>query len=506
MIKTRLLMLGFLVCFISFANAQRIIYSETDKDDSKNVDFEIIGKIGNNFQIYKAARNKSYVVLYDQDMKQIDKVEQDYIPDERLINSDVYAYSDFSYLFYQYQKRNVVYFMAAKIDENGKKVGEPIELDTTHLGFAANNKIYNSITSEDKNKFLIFKVNSRNRSKYLITTILLNDKLESIKKSQIYLPMDERNDFIDEFKVDNKGNIVFVKFTRNNNDNISAASLILKGAQDDDFTYQSLNLNKLYLDQVFLKIDNFNNRYFLTSFTYQQRRGNIEGLYFYIWDKDNPRAGITKTIKFGDELRNEARGNNGSRFAFDNYFIRNIIIKKSGGFLLNAESYYTTSRGNNFNRWDYLYGIPSISSFDNYYYSPYSYGYNSMFWRSRSNQQVRYHADNIVVLSFDNKGDLEWNNVIKKEQFNDDSDDLVSFQLVNTGAALHFIFNSMEKRAVLLTDFVLDPNGSISRNPSLKNIDRGYSFMPKYAKQINSQQVLIPCMYRNYICFAKVDF
>ncbi len=496
-----------LLCFFTTAKAQRIIYSEPDKDDTKNVEFEIIGKIGNNYQVYKSVRNKSFVVLYDQEMKQIGKVEQDYIPDDKLINVDVYPYNDFSYLFYQYQRRNVVYFMAAKIDVAGKIIGAPVELDTTHLGFASNNKIYNSVTSEDKSKILIFKINSRNRNKYLISTLLFNENLEKLKKSQLLLPMDERNDYIEEFKVDNAGNMVFVKFNRNNNDNISAVSLVLKRAQEDSFTFQNLNLYKLYLDQLFIKIDNFNNRYFLTSFTYKQRRGNIDGLYFYVWDNAESKVNMEKSLTFGEELRNEARGSSGNRTAFDNYFIRNIIIKKNGGFLMGAESYYTTSRGNNFNRWDYLYGMPSMLPFDYNYYSPFSYGNNNMFWRSRNNNQsLRYHADNIVILSFDNKGDLEWNNVIKKEQFNDESDDMVSFQLVNTGAALHFVFNSMEKRAILLTDFVLDPNGNISRNPSLKNIDKGYSFMPKYGKQISSQIVLIPCMYRNYICFAKVEF
>jgi hypothetical protein len=46
---------------------------------------------------------------------------------------------------------------------------------------------------------------------------------------------------------------------------------------------------------------------------------------------------------------------------------------------------------------------------------------------------VRYHADNIVILSFDKNGNLQWNNVISKEQFDDDTDDLISYQLMNTG-------------------------------------------------------------------------
>ena len=119
---------------------------------------------------------------------------------------------------------------------------------------------------------------------------------------------------------------------------------------------------------------------------------------------------------------------------------------------------------------------------------------------------MRYHADNIVVLSFDNKGTLEWNNVMSKSQFDDESDDLISYQLMNTGGQVHFLFNQQERRNNLLSDYSISPDGQMNRNPTLKNLDRGYQFMPKYGKQVSSRQIIVPCLYRNYICFAKIDY
>jgi len=77
---------------------------------------------------------------------------------------------------------------------------------------------------------------------------------------------------------------------------------------------------------------------------------------------------------------------------------------------------------------------------------------------------------------------------------------------MNTGGELHFLFNNLEKRLQLLNDFSLEPGGKINRNPTLKNLDRGYDFMPKYAKQVSARQMIIPCVYRNYICFAKLEY
>jgi hypothetical protein len=96
--------------------------------------------------------------------------------------------------------------------------------------------------------------------------------------------------------------------------------------------------------------------------------------------------------------------------------------------------------------------------------------------------------------------------VIGKSQFDDETDDMISYQLMNTGSEIHFLFNQQERRNNLLTDFSLTPAGELNRNPTLKNLDKGYEFLPKYGKQVSARQMIIPCAYRNYICFAKVDY
>src|ERR1044071_2195348 len=88
--------------------AQKIVYSEPERDDTKRMNFEVVGKIDGNFLIYKNIRGRNWITVYDNDMKQKSKAEHDYIPDDRLINVDFFSYSDFSYMIYQYQKRNVV--------------------------------------------------------------------------------------------------------------------------------------------------------------------------------------------------------------------------------------------------------------------------------------------------------------------------------------------------------------------------------------------------------------
>jgi hypothetical protein len=499
--------ISFLLLSVAlFSQAQKVVYSEPDRDDNRRINFEVIGKISGNFLIYKDAGSKNYISVYDNEMKQVDRVEHDYIPNERLINIDFFTYPDFVYLVYQYQKKNVVYCDAVKVDGKGQKISDIFSLDTTHIGFAGNNKIYSAITSEDKNSLMIFKINSKNRSKYLLTTLLFDNNLTLRKRSSFHLAMDDmKEDYLNEFNLDNDGDLVFTKFVRGGNDAIAETQLLWKPAMADSLKTVDVALNKIFLDELHIKVDNLNKRYFLTSFYYKQRRGNIDGFYFYTWDKQTQTPSLQNAVPLGEELRNEARGEASVRTAFNDYFIRNIIVKRDGGFIIGSESYYTTSRYNNsWNRWNYLYGSP-FGYYDYYSYSPM---YSSWWWRNQysNNQAVRHHADNITILSFDNTGKLQWSNVIHKQQFDDQTGAQVSYQAVNTGGQIHFVFNEEDKRAMLLTDYILSPDGQVTRNPTLKNLDQKYEFLSKFGKQVSSRQIIIPCYYRNYICFAKVEF
>jgi hypothetical protein len=491
---------------ITASFGQKIVYSEPEREDSRRMDFEIIGKVSGNFLIYKKIRTNNYVAVYNQEMEQIGKEEQDYMPEDRLINVDFFPYSDFTYVIYQYQKKNVVYCDAVKIDGNGKKISDIISLDTSHIGFSASNKIYSTITSEDKSKLMVFKINTKNHSKFIITTLLFDNNLALGKRSRFVMPMDEHDDYLDEFNVDNEGDLVFAKFNRNTNETINNTTLLWKKADSDSVLNIDVPHKDILLDEIHIKVDNTNRRYFLTSFYYKQKRGNIEGFYFYVWDKQTQYPVLQNSVVLGDELRKEARGDANIRSAFNDYFIRNIIIKRDGGFLINTESFYTTSRLGNWNRWNYLYGYGMDYRALDYY--AIGYPYSSWWWRGRydNTQSVRYHADNVTILSFDKNGTLQWSNVIHKEQFDDEGDNRISFQLANTGGQLHYIFNMDEKRTLLLNDFTLSPDGQINHNPTLKNLDRGYEFLPKYGKQISASQVIIPCFFRNYICFAKIEF
>ncbi|MBA2250762.1 MAG: hypothetical protein H0W12_11300 [Chitinophagaceae bacterium] len=501
-IKTGLLLLVMLplACF-----CQRITYSVPENDDSRSVDFEVIGKVNNNFLVYKNIRNRFAVSVYDNDMKLKERVPLDFIP-EKTINVDFIAYPDFAYIIYQYQRRSILRCMAAKIDGNGHKIGEPVELDTTFINVFADNKIYSTINSEDKQQVMIYKIQKKN-DRFFFTTILFNAQLGLLHKSRLIMPYDDRKDIFSDFLVDNEGNFVFTKSTKvSARDLIDKASMVTKAPLSDDFESNDINLDNNFLDEVKLKIDNVNKHYILSSYYYKQKHGNIDGLYTGIWDKNSRKQLAAHSFLFTDAQKQEAKTDGSTKIAFNDFFIRQIILKKDGGFILTGEDYYTQSHSSPWNRMDYLYGYPYMSSYDYYLYSPSGYWYN---YRPRSfsgNGQTRYYYENISVMNVDKDGNLLWSNVIRKSQYDDDTDNFLSFAIMNEGGELHYLFNELERRYQLIDDQTITPDGKITRNPTLKSLDKGYEFMPRFAKQVSAKQIIVPCTFRNYICFAKIDY
>lgn len=504
-----LLAFVLIACFPLISSAQRIYYSESERDDSRRTNFEIIGKVGNNILVFKNNRTDNAISVYDNEMKLVERVKLDYM-DDRWINVDFVPYTDHLWMIYQFQRKGVVYCMGVKLNSQAKMLTDPIELDTTRIGWAASNKIYTTVFSDDKSKILVFKINSKNPNNFLFTTLLYNNELQLQQKHRMQLAMEERNDYFTDFLVDNDGDMVFGKYIRKSgSDYVSDVRLIRKKATEEHFVVSDLKIGEKVLDEVKIKIDNTNRRYIFTALYYKQKRGNIEGLYTAVWDKGTDALLRETNLAFSEELRRLAKGPDANlRLAFNDYFIKNMIVKRDGGYILIGESMYTTSRGGAFNRWDYYnWNNPWSSPMSYNYYSPYYNSWGSPWNRwGNGSQATRYHAENIMILSFDKDGALEWNNVIPKSQFDDEGEGLVSHQIMNTGGELHFLFNLYERRTLLLNDQSIGPEGQITRRPTLKGLDRAIEFMPRYGKQISARSMIIPCQYRNYLTFAKVDF
>ena len=96
--------------------------------------------------------------------------------------------------------------------------------------------------------------------------------------------------------------------------------------------------------------------------------------------------------------------------------------------------------------------------------------------------------------------------MILKSQTDDDNDGFLSYGILNAGAEINFLYIEKERNSQIISNQSISTYGKLYRYPTLKSRESGYQFMPRLAKQVGAKQMIVPCVYRGNICFARVDF
>jgi hypothetical protein len=507
----------FFLLFIAFlpaAKAQNIVYADISKTDVQKMNFEILGKVANNYLIYKEVKNKHRISVYDQNMNLLQDAPITILPKKNaLLDVSFFPSGRFVNMVYQYQDGFIVYLMTAKVEPNGQILEAPRVLDTTMISYKADSKIYNTLSSEDGRKIMLFKINRRNRNLYNFSTKLYDNNLEIINEDFFTVPMENENYRLGSYTLTNDGTLAFIKFSRLSSGNISDAVLMEKNSKETSLNNVEIGKNtEIFLDDIKLKIDEKNRRYILTSLYSNSKKGNIDGIYVCAVAKRNGQIVFEKSSVFNDEFRKNAKSGSSLKSVFNDYFINNIVLRDNGSFLVCAESLYT-SGGNNWDRWGYWgspYGMwnPWYGGWG--YWSPYRF-YSPFFYRSYwwgsgfyGSGSSRYHAGNIILIPFDKNGDkMADENVIVKRQSDTQTDGTISYQVLNEKNSIHFLLNNSGKISTL-EDIIIAPNKNLGKGNAIEAKNKNIDFMPRYGKEVGRRELIIPYREKKNISFAKI--
>ena len=510
--KRSFLSIIFAISFIYTGFSQNITYSEVERADSRNMNFEILGNFSGNFLVYKNLNKRQTLTIYDNSMAIKENIKLDFISD-RTNNIDFITYPDRFLMVWQFEKGNTIYSKAATVNGEGKLIGSVMDLDTSKQSFFSSKVYYSFTWSEDKSKLLLYKTYTRN-NEYTHVTKVYNDKFLLLDSSKMIFTYNDNREEFGNLLIDNEGTILFEKIKQNAREEyINTLEINFKKLNNSQLATVNIPLDKQLIQSPLIKVDNLNKNYLINTFSYQKNRGNVDGLLSAIISRDSFKV-TNQTINiFSDSLRAKLSGKTDFRTVYNNLNIRNVILKKDGGFIVLTEEYIRQRRfGNGFNDrfnngFNNGFGNNGFyNSYSDYYlYNRGYYGYYRPF-NDGSGRDIVYNYNDVINFSFTKNLQLQWNNVINKTTSDIENDNFLSFTNMNAGREIHFLFLQKDNNRQILSNYAVQPDGSIIRYPTLKGREAGYNFMPRLARQTGVRQMLVPCIVRNNIAFAKIDF
>lgn len=477
-----MLLLGFFL--FNSVKAQEVIYSPYDKFDIRLDEYGIVGMSGGNLYTYTYSPGNAVLTAWDDSMNKAATILLDFFPD-KIYEVRFIAYPDKMIVLYQALESNKVVQYAAMLDSKGRLKGKPIELGTAKTGILGATRVYfSSEVSENKKSIIIYSINDKG-SDIDFDAKWLDDNIAVVKKSKATFRSDYSLEH-GEVNLSNDGTVFMNAYSTAGTLNYADQFWVLKltpGATK--FDAKELKLDDKYVASGYLKVDNANNKVYFGGFYSNKKNGSFDGIIYTDVDMVTADFLTTKFIPFDHDLT-QAAGVRHKNHAFDNYEVKQIIVKNDGGFVLISEMHYMTTRSN---------------------YTP-GFGYYSFYNTPYMSTMVReYHYEDIMALSYNKDGMREWSSFIPKLQYSqEDGGVFSSYALLNTGGTLGFLFNDFNVAHSRIQLGTIDATGTTDIHSFVAEGNDYPDWLPKSGKQVAGRVLIVPCFHKKQICFARVDF
>lgn len=498
---TDLLKLFSLIMVLHFLSgclqAQQVYYSEINKKERANLDFQIIGKTNNSILIYKKSEGDHQIAFYDEKMTFIKSIEMDFIP-EKTINIDFIKKGDSVIVIYASVKNREVSCYMSILSLSINQFSAPYLIDETEIGFLSDRNLYDVWASDNKNNLLISRKLIRN-DEVELKIFVFNSAFILTDNTLFLHAYNPNKDLLSDIIIDNEGMVAFALQTRRRAiDNFDSLVLFVHRKGEKDFSSFPINLEEHFIEKTLLKADNINNKIIFNAYYNTRKRGRVEGLFSAVHSLKN--STLQKAFNVLPASFYSTISSSGSRGEIDNMDPKQILVKRNGEFVLVAEDSYTETFSNN--NWNRNFN-PAFSGANDFYF-------NNMNVMGNPNNGVltqrRYFANNIVVAAVDSALGLNWTNSITKRQMDTDADVYLSFALMNQGKDLQFIYIERDQQKHILSRQSIDFSGNTNRYATVKGNEPLVEFMPRRAKQIAAREIIVPYTYLNHLGFAHLVF
>ena len=481
------------LCFlggIPASHAQDIFYSKERKFSFQNGDFEVIGWSGDRLYTYRASKEGFFLDAYNDSMRLMATIALDFFP-QKIYETKFINYDDQVTVLFQAVQSNYVVQYAVRLDNKARMLQKPVALDSVKTGwFGPTKSYYSYVVSNDKERIMIYGLgNNKSAKSSGLSTILLDKQLNILAKSAP--SFDHDVDFtIGQTILGNDGTLYMSGYTESGSRGYGGDARMIKlPAGTDVFQTSMLPMTNIFISGMFIKLDDNKNEVYIGAFYSDKKAGNIEGVIYGLYHPAQDSVAVFKTIPFDQQLRSATDDRNKKK-AFNDYQVKNIVVKNDGGFILVSESFYMATRTS--------YGSG---------YSGFYSNYSNFNYPGTTTSIREYVYGDIMVIDYNENGERRWHNFIRKEQYSQEDGGLFSsFGLLNSGASLVFLFNDFSSNRSSLNLAAVDVNGNLQ----LKKLNAGNGndgdWLPRSGKQTDAVELVVPVLRKNNLSFVKLSF
>jgi hypothetical protein len=548
MLKSFLSYIALFFVSLQGLTAQSYVLSGIEKTDKGQMQYEVLGKVGSRYWIYKNNEGISTIAQYNDQMQLVQQNDLVFLP-KKLNALEFVTKSNKVFAFYQFQSATTLYAMVAELDEKGQLVGAPTIVDTAEkIRPGSNTKVFNLIESEDRSKLLYFSVNTTNPASIKIKTMALSTPFGKLNEATISINAQNKKSQLSDFALDNKGNLFCLRNVEQPNA-APVVSLLYMATDGSEVIETPIVNNSLVLDDIRLKINNANSTVLINSFYASEKKGNIEGMYTFIWDIATKQNSVSNASRFTDAVRDAVSDKRNLKKAFDDFYFDQVQPNADGGFTIIAEAARTNANRNVFSRWDFFWGGPFYNPFIfNYWNRPFGFypwgrfgwgmmggpwgwgggwgpgwglGWGMMGpWRGGWGMMgpwgwgggfggfgypsVTYSAGKVAILNFDASANIQSVKTIDKQQSDVNVDQFIGYGIMNNAAGTNFLYYQKSKGLKQLVHQQLNAAGTIVKgNPIVLN-EKQIEWMPRSLKQVGEKEAILPYQSKGKLGFAKI--
>lgn len=481
----RKILCGLLAAFFCIqANAQQVLYSPYSNFSVKEGNIAVVGKTGGRIYTFRGDSDGYFLDAWNDSMQPVATVILDFLP-QKIYDTQFSIAGDSITLLYQYQQGRDLFLYGAVLDGEGRLLRRPLKLDQKRTGFlGAGNEYYSFLSSDDKRSLAAFTIGDDSRELEVKAVVFQND-LNSIRRIGSMVKRDGNLLAVRPVLTNNRDLVIPVRQTTGRRDAYDKLFLLRFADSARAYSVMDIPTTDVFVEEPFIRTAPQDGNIYVAAFYSNRKNGNPDGLLYAGFDGQTFNSIRQISVPFNDQLR-AMTGERSLRHAFANQHLRQLIIRNDGGFVAISEESYVNTRSN---------------------YSP-GWGYYSVYGPFMGGTQVReYFYNDILALSVDASGALQWPSFIRKEQYSQEDGGLFSsFAFVNTGANLGFLYNNFNRQRSSITLVQMEADGQQQfRNFDVEG-ETAPDWLPRMAKQVSAREVIVPCLMRKKICFARVAF